>query len=161
MFEKHWWLKKKHRMCTCPMFPCVRFSTYYYFSNMAARLSLTFPKVVGSNEKDILWDPTLVGESNETFLIKVWKPDWWWYVTGQNEQYLLVVGLGCYKWYQSQTRVSVLRERWSPREVGSKRTISASSGFWLLQMVSKLNTGRCATRTLALKRGGAKTDNIC
>ena len=44
---------------------------------------------------------------------------------------------------------------------GPKRTISAGSGFRLLQMVSKPNTGQCATRTMVPKRGGVKTNNIC
>jgi len=47
-----------------------------------------------------LWDPTLVGEGNETFLIRVWKPlpnrriwkPWGWrrYISSQSWQYLLV-----------------------------------------------------------------------
>ena len=42
-----------------------------------------------------LWDDTLVGEENETFIIRVGK--------SQSRQYLLSMDLGCYKWYQSQT----------------------------------------------------------
>ena len=77
-----------------------------------------------------LWDPTSVGEGNETFLIKVWKSLssryvlklWGWrrYVTGQNRQYLLAVGLGYYKWYQSLTPDGVLVRTLTPRRVDDK-----------------------------------------
>ena len=55
-----------------------------------------------------LWGPTSVGEGNETFLIRVLKPlpsrrvlkmwDWRQYVTCQNGQYLLAVGVGRYSY---------------------------------------------------------------
>ena len=59
-----------------------------------------------SPKRSGLWDPTLVGEGNKAFFIRVWKPfpskhilePWGWqrYVTGQSVQYLLAVGLDCY-----------------------------------------------------------------
>ena len=57
-----------------------------------------------------LWDPALVREGNETIFIRVWKPLpgrrvlklWGWRRrNGPKRTNLLVVGLGCYKWYQS------------------------------------------------------------
>ena len=58
-----------------------------------------------------LWDPTSFGEENEAFFIRVRKPLPSKRVLktlrgilkgkAQRGQYLLVVGLGCYKWYQS------------------------------------------------------------
>ena len=60
-----------------------------------------------------LWDPTSVGEEDEIFLLRVCKflisrrvlKSWSsrQYVTDQSRQYLLVLTLGCYRWYQSQT----------------------------------------------------------
>ena len=56
----------------------------------------------------------LVGEENETPFIRVWKPFPSRRVLkprgkAQRGQYLLVVGLDSYKWYQSQTSGDVLR----------------------------------------------------
>ena len=66
----------------------------------------------------------IVGEENEAFFIRVWKPFSSRHVLktlrgspkgkAQREQYLLVVGLGCYKWYQSQTPSHVPARRLSP-----------------------------------------------
>ena len=39
------------------------------------------------------------------------------YVMGQNGQYLLVVGLSCYKWYHSKTVDGVLARMLGPKEV--------------------------------------------
>ena len=60
-----------------------------------------------------LLDPTSVGEGNETFFIRVWKPHPSRRVLktlrgslkgkSQIGQYLLVVDLGSCKWYKSQT----------------------------------------------------------
>ena len=54
-----------------------------------------------------LWDPTSVGEKNKAFLLRVWKPLFSRHVLKtlrgspkgktQRGQYLLTVGLGCYK----------------------------------------------------------------
>ena len=62
-----------------------------------------------------VWDPTLVRGGNEAFLLRVWKSLLSRRVLrtlresskgkAQRGQYLLVVGLGCYKWYQ-------MRQRW-------------------------------------------------
>ena len=40
------------------------------------------------------------------------------YVTGQSRQYLLGVGLGCYKWYQSQILCGVLARTLGPQGGG-------------------------------------------
>ena len=79
-----------------------------------------------------LWDPTLVGEENETLFIRVWKPLPSRCVLktlreslkgkAQRGQYLLAVGLGCYKicrgyfdffplkcdWYSSSKEIVLL-----------------------------------------------------
>ena len=88
---------------------------------------------------NITWDPTSVGEENETFFIRVWKPlpsrrvlkPWGlrWYVTGQSGQYLLAVGLSCYKWYQIHTLSDVPAKRLSP-EGGEHETV-CQQGCWL------------------------------
>ena len=59
-------------------------------------------------EGDGLWDPTSVGEKNETPFIRVWKPlprrrvlkILWGNLKGkaQRRQYLLAVCLGCYNY---------------------------------------------------------------
>ena len=56
----------------------------------------------------MLWDPTSVGEENETFLIRVWKP---------------LLSRLCLK----IVRLTTIRN-------GVKRTISTSGGFRLLQI---------------------------
>ena len=89
-----------------------------------------------------LWDPTSVGEENKTFFIRVWKPlpsrsvlKPWGKV--QRGQYLVVVDLGCYKWYQSQTPGDVttrrlsLEEGW-PRDGMLARTLD-SKGGWIVR----------------------------
>jgi len=68
----------------------------------------------------VLWDHTSVGEGNEVFLIRVCKPIPIRHVLkpwgkAQRGQYLLVVGLGCYKWYQSQTPSCVPARTLGPR----------------------------------------------
>ena len=60
-------------------------------------------------------------------ILRVWKPfsiirvlklwGWRWYVMGQNGQYLLEVGLRCYKWYQSQKLDSVPERTLAPKGV--------------------------------------------
>ena len=71
--------------------------------------------------------PTSVGEENETFLTRVWKP-------------LL-----------SKTRFKIVR----PTAIrnGPKWTIFASGGLGLLQMVSELHTERCASVDTGPQRG--------
>ena len=71
-----------------------------------------------------LWDPTSVGEENGTFFIRVWKPFSSRRVLktlrgsqkekAQRGQCLLVVGLGYFKWYQSQTPGDVPARRLIP-----------------------------------------------
>ena len=78
--------------------------------------------------KKFVQDPTLVGEENEAFFIRVSKPlpssRVFKTLRGsskgktQRGQYLLVVGLGHYKWYQSQTRGDVSTRRLSPEGCG-------------------------------------------
>ena len=73
-----------------------------------------------------LWDPTSVGEENKASFIRVSKPLPSRCVLktlrgspkgkAQREQYLLSVGLGRYKWYQSQTPGNVPARRLSPDE---------------------------------------------
>ena len=75
-------------------------------------------KIPPFNTKKGQQDP--IGEENETFFIRVWKP-----LTSKHVlttfrgslkgkgQYLLVVGLDHYKWYQSQTPSDVLARRLS------------------------------------------------
>jgi len=86
------------------------------------------PNLISKSIREhILWDPTLVGEGNETFLIRVWKPlpsrhvlkSWAWqrYVKGQSEQYLLAVNLDGYKWYQGQTPGGVPARTLAPKGV--------------------------------------------
>ena len=85
-----------------------------------------------------------VGEKNETFFIREWKP-----LTSRHvlktlrgspkgkacrRQYLLAVGLGCYKWYQSKKSGYVPTRRLS------------SKGRWTL--------GSVLARTLGPKEGG-------
>ena len=93
-----------------------------------------------------LWDPTLVGEENETFFIRVWKLLPNKRVSkilrgsskgkAQRGQYLLVVDLGCYKWYKNQTPGDVLVEGWAPKEGGHEavcqwgRWASKEDGLW-------------------------------
>ena len=59
-----------------------------------------------------LWNPISVGEENETFFIRTWKA----LIEGkaQRGQYLLVVDLGSYKWYQSQTLGDAPARRLNP-----------------------------------------------
>ena len=61
-----------------------------------------------------------VGDENETFLIRVWKL------------------------FSSKRVLKTLRE--ARKGKSPKRTISASSGLELLQMVSNLDTGQCASQ---------------
>ena len=59
--------------------------------------------------RNVLWDPTSVGEGNGAFIVRVWKPlpckrvlkswDWRLYRTSRSGQYLLAVCLGCYMRY--------------------------------------------------------------
>ena len=60
----------------------------------------------------------MVGENNEAFLVSVWK---------------------------SLPGKRVLKLEGKPGRVSIKRTISASGGFGLLQMVSEPDTGQCAS----------------
>ena len=74
-----------------------------------------------------MWDPTSIGEENKTFFIRTWKPLPSKCVLktlrgspegkAQREQYLLAVGLGCYKWYQSQTSGDVPVKTLGPQGV--------------------------------------------
>ena len=78
--------------------------------------------------KGELWDPTSVGEEDEIFLIRVCKSlisrrvlkswGWWRYVMDQSKQYLLVLTLGCYRWYQTQTLNG--GGLWDPISVGEE-----------------------------------------
>ena len=68
---------------------------------------------------------TLVGEENKTLFIRVWKPLPSKYVLktlgesikekAQRRKYRLVVDLGRYKWYQSQTPDNVSAMRLFPK----------------------------------------------
>ena len=79
-----------------------------------------------------LCDPTLVGEENETPLIRVWKP--------------LFSG-------------RVLKTlRGTPK---GNRTISTGSGLGLLQMVSELDTARCASKEARPQSGSGDLGNEC
>ena len=72
-----------------------------------------------------LWDPTSVGEENEAFFTRVWKPLPSKHILKtlrgspkgktQRGQYRLAVGLGCYKWYQSQTSGGVPARTLGPK----------------------------------------------
>ena len=87
-----------------------------------------------------LWDPTSAGEGNETFFIRVWKlfprrrvlktsrgsPKG---KTQRGWQYLLAVGLSCYKWYHSQTSNDV-----SARTLGLQE-----GGLWDLTSAGEEN----------------------
>ena len=84
---------------------------------------------VFSLSEDYMWCPTLVGEENKPPLIRVWKP--------------------------SPSR-RVLKPWGKPERESPKRTISASGGPGSLQMVSELDTGRCAS-LLAVPRRGVDT----
>ena len=78
-----------------------------------------------------MWDPTSVGEENETFFIWVWKP---------------------------LPSICILKAlRGSPKE-SPKRTISASGGLGLLQMISKPDTGQCANEEAEPWRGRTQGD---
>ena len=88
----------------------------------------------------ILWDLTSVGEGNEAFLIRVWKSlssrrvlklwGWWWYVTGQSEQYLQAVGFACYKWYEMQTPDVMPARTLDPQKGWIVRSHIGWSGEW-------------------------------
>ena len=72
---------------------------------------------------------------DEAFFIRVWKPLLSRRVLktlkgspkgkGQEGQYLLAVGLSCYKWYQSQTRGDVLARRLNPEGVWTRGGVPA------------------------------------
>ena len=61
-------------------------------------------------------NPISVGEGIKPFLLRVWKPLSMCFKTlrgnpkekAQRGQYLLAMGLGCYKWYQGQSPGGVL-----------------------------------------------------
>ena len=77
-----------------------------------------------------------IGEGNEAFFIRMWKPLPSRHVLktlrgspkgkAERGQYLLTVSLGCYKWYQSQTpsgvpaRMLSPEGRWIPDGVPAK-----------------------------------------
>ena len=94
--------------------------------------------------------PHMVGEEDETFFIRVWKPLPNIYVLKtsrgsprekvQTGQYLLAVNLGCYKWYQKQTPGNVPTGRLSPE------------GEW--------TWGGVPARTLSLKTGGLECPKL-
>ena len=97
-----------------------------------------------------LWDPTSVGEEeNKTFFIRAWKlllsrpvlktlkgsPKG----KAQREQYLLAVGLGRYKWYQSQIPGGV-----------PARTL-APEGGWIMRSNINWREKRVSVGTLGLE----------
>ena len=73
-----------------------------------------------------------------------------------------MVGLGCYKWYQSQTSGNVSARRLSPEggwtinlegkleRESPKMTISISGGLGPLQMVSEPDTEQCISEEAEL-----------
>ena len=83
--------------------------------------------------------PRSVGEGNEAFLIRVWKPlpsihilkswGWRWYVTGQSGQYLLAVGLTVTNGIRARFWVVCQRGRWVPK----------GDGLWGLTLVGEGN----------------------
>ena len=98
-----------------------------------------------------MWNPISVGEDNKIFFIRVWKPLLRRHILKtlrgsskgkvQRGQYLLAVGLGGYKWYQSQTSGDVPVRRLSPE------------GGW--------TRGGVPARILDLKEGWIGEGNEC
>ena len=96
-------------------------------------------------------DPTSIGEENETFFIRVRKPLPSRRVLktlrrspkgkAQRGQYLLAVGLGCYKWYQSQTQGGV-----------PARTLSPEGGVDF-KIPRRLERETSASKDVGLQRG--------
>ena len=115
------------------------------------------------NNVKYLWDHTSVREGNEVFLTRVWKllPSirvlklwgWWQYKTGQSGQYLLVLGLCCYKWHKSQTSGGLsLKGGWTLGGVPA-RTLGIKGG-WIVRSHIDWREERVSARTLVLKGGG-------
>ena len=48
-----------------------------------------------------------------------------------------------------------------PERKSPKRTISASGGLGLLQMVSEPDTERCASKEAEIRRGGGGNEAVC
>ena len=100
-----------------------------WYTNLTTECHARFiPKLAVRRVHKVLssWDSTSVREETETFLIRVWKP------------------------LPSRHILKTLR---GSLKKSPNRTISASSGLGLLQMVSKANTGRCASREAKPQKG--------
>ena len=99
---------------------------------------------------------TSVGEGSKTFFIRVWKPLPSRHVLktlsgsskgeAQRGQYLLAVGLGRYKWYQSQTPSGVPARTLGLKEGWIVRSHIEWWGKWVSARTLGLE-GRCIVRS--------------
>ena len=55
---------------------------------------------------------------------------------GQSRQYLLVVGLGCYKWYRAKHRAMCQEGRWAPKGDGLRdpKLVGEGNETFLIRM---------------------------
>ena len=117
--------------------------------------------------KMFTWDPTSFGVGNEAFFIKMWKhlPSRRILKTLRGSpkgkvrrgQYLLAVGLGSYKWYQSQTLNDVPVRRLSPK--GCEHEAMCQQGRWppkgwIEGVPHQLKKGTSASKDAKSWRGG-------
>ena len=113
------------------------------------------PRTLGP-QRGGLWDPTLVVDGNETFLIRVWKPlpnrhilkPWGWrqYISSQSGQYLSVEGLGSYTLV-----VIYLARKWPKIQIFQVKTIIRMLWAFLIRHFM-LKSLRCVSRTHGLSQ---------